>query len=145
MPKGSRPEMKSKSQKGNDFQDWCSALILELFPAASVHNQKSVAKAIPIKDPKTGKIEVRWVSQRNDIFGCIDLIVMRRTGFTWIQCTMDRGIGRKLNDLATVPWPDNADVQLWVKRGPGLVDIFQYSFGGLVPFAKIARRKIIQV
>jgi hypothetical protein len=135
--------MKSKSAKGNDFQDWCAALLLELFPGSAIHNQKAVAKAIPIKDPKTGKIEVRWVSQRNDIFGCIDLIWIHGESVTWIQCTMDQGVTRKAKDLGTVAWPDSANVELWVKRGPGKVSIFRYWGGGVVPIARIEKRKVL--
>lgn len=134
--------MKSRTQSGKDFQKWCETLILEAHPGSVVHNQIPVARAIPIKDPRTGKVEVRWVSSRNDIFGCIDLVWMHGQGITWIQCTMDRGIGRKAKELGTVPWPDSADVQLWVKRGPGMVDIFRYWGGGLVIIGRIAKRQI---
>ena len=134
--------MKSSAQKGKDFQNFCATLLLELFPDSVCHNQVPVAKAIPIKDPKTGKIEVRWVSHRNDIFGCVDIIWMRPKQIAWIQCTMDTNLKKKIKDLSAVPWPPQETVELWVKRGPGKVDIYRYWEGGLVMTAKIAGRKI---
>ena len=67
--------MTTKVQKGNQFQDYIQKWLEE--NGWVVHNQKSVAKAIPIKDKITKKIKVVWVSKRNDIFGEVDLIAKK--------------------------------------------------------------------
>jgi hypothetical protein len=120
--------MPSKSQKGNQFQDWCAAWILKSYPGSVVHNQKAVAKTIKMRDPKTGQLVDRWVSQRNDILGCIDILWIAPYGrITFIQCTMDSGVGRKLAELKKIPWDLGiCHVEVWVKREPGRVDIMAY-------------------
>ncbi len=57
----------------------------------------------------------RWISNRNDIFGCIDIIAMKAGERTrYIQVTCDRNIGRKVAELSTVPWtPANQSVEVW--------------------------------
>lgn len=121
--------MPSKSQKGNQFQDWCAAWILKTTPGSVVHNQKAVAKTIKIRNPNTGQLEDRWVSQRNDILGCIDVLWIDPAGrITFVQCTMDTGVGRKLAELKKIPWNLGVcHVEVWVKREPGRVDIMQYQ------------------
>jgi hypothetical protein len=134
----------SKAAKGNAFQDWCAKWICESHPGSVVHNQKAVARAIPIVDPKTKRREVRWVSQRNDIFGCIDLIwTSSDKPITWIQCTMDPHIERKEKELRKIPWPPWTLVQLWVKRGPGKVDIFAMLDDNMKLIAKIEKRRCV--
>ena len=56
-----------------------------------------------------------YISQSNDVFGCIDLVAKRKGARTrWIQVTADSGIGRKKADLAEVPWdPDHDSVEIW--------------------------------
>jgi hypothetical protein len=56
-----------------------------------------------------------YISQSNDIFGCIDLVAKKQGQRTrWIQVTADGGIGRKKTDLAEVPWdPLFDDVEIW--------------------------------
>lgn len=64
----------------------------------------------------------RWVMVANDVFGCIDLIAKKEgQGRTrWIQITAGRDIGRKIQDLAAIPW-DNAhdSVEIWRWIGGG--------------------------
>lgn len=56
-----------------------------------------------------------YISQSNDVFGCIDLVAKKRGQRTrWIQVTADSGIGRKKADLAEVPWDELFDeVEIW--------------------------------
>ena len=121
--------MKNRSRAGNKFQDWIEAWILKNHPGSVVHNQKAVSKIIKIRDKKTGQLVDRWVSQRNDIFGCIDLVWITAQGtICFIQATEDRGIGRKLAELNKVPWClSNCLVQLWLKREPGRVDVYNLN------------------
>ena len=119
--------MPSKSQKGNQFQDWCAKWLAKQYPDAVIHNQKAVAKTIKMRDPKTGQLVDRWVSQRNDLFGCIDIAMIAGTRILFIQCTMDTGVGRKLAELKKVPWPLYVGVEVWVKREPGRVDVMRYT------------------
>ena len=138
--------MPSKSQKGNQFQDWCAAWILKNSPGSIVHNQKAVAKTIKIRNPKTGQLEDRWVSQRNDILGCIDLIWIREDGYiTFIQATLDSGVGRKLTELKKIPWDvTRYAVEVWVKREAGRISIMRYTPGEtLFHIATILRGKHI--
>jgi len=138
--------MPSKSQKGNQFQDWCAAWILKTTPGSVVHNQKAVAKTIKMRDPKTGQLVDRWVSQRNDIFGCVDLIWIRNDGYlTFIQATLDSGVGRKLTELKKIPWDvTRCAVEVWVKREVGRISIMRYTPGEtLFPIASILRGKLI--
>lgn len=57
----------------------------------------------------------RWFSQRNDVFGCIDLLAKRRgERMRYIQVTMGGGIGAKRRELATVPWDvEHESVEIW--------------------------------
>lgn len=56
-----------------------------------------------------------YISQSNDVFGCIDLVAKKRGQRTrWIQVTADGGIGRKKADLAEIPWDELFDeVEIW--------------------------------
>lgn len=62
-----------------------------------------------------------WISQSNDVFGCIDLVAKRLGERTrWIQVTADSGIGRKKKELLEVPWDPNFDrVEIWRWVGGG--------------------------
>ncbi len=59
-----------------------------------------------------------WISQSNDVYGCIDLIAKKRGERTrWIQVTADGGIGRKKDKIASVPWDplfDSVEIWRWV-------------------------------
>ena len=56
-----------------------------------------------------------YVSQSNDVFGCIDLVAKRLGQRTrWIQVTADSGIGRKRREMEEVPWDPQFDsVEIW--------------------------------
>ena len=59
-----------------------------------------------------------YISQSNDVFGCVDLVAKRKgTRTRWIQVTADGGIGRKKKDLDEVPWDpifDSVEIWRWV-------------------------------
>jgi len=83
-------------------------------------------KPIWVKEKKTG--EQKWVSGRNDIFGCIDLIAKREDrGTVWIQATMDSHLERREKELERVPWVVGEVVLIFLKRKTGTVDILAYS------------------
>jgi len=127
---------KSTRQTGNDFQDYIQKWLEE--KGWVVHNQKTVSRAIPIK----GKVV--WVSQRQDIWGCLDLIAKKSGKFTlFIQATTHTGRGKKERDLMTVPWGDADEVQIWMKRDKGHIDMFHLddAFEKFEEFGKIIRRK----
>ncbi len=136
-------KIKSKRQAGNDFQDWIEKFIKKQFPLAEIHNQKTVAHLIKIRDKKTGQLKDVWVSQRNDILGCVDLIVIiphKKPCF--IQATLDTGVAKRVKELAKVPWDFNyCDVQLWQKKRPGEIHIKFFDGEKLVDSAKIIRGK----
>jgi len=99
----------SRRAKGNNFQSW---IVKYLEKQGMVcHNQLAMAKWLPYKK--------MWVSTRNDILGCVDVIAVNSTQIIMIQATMHTGTGKKLADLRAVPWPyDKVEVQLWQKKGP---------------------------
>jgi hypothetical protein len=110
--------MTSKRAKGSAFERWVEAWLIKNDPSCKVHRQVSLSKYIPSKGI--------FVSTRNDILGCIDLIcVSPSMGVTFIQATMHTGTGKKMNDLRQVPWPyDKVNVQLWQKKCPRRVVIW---------------------
>jgi hypothetical protein len=59
-----------------------------------------------------------YISQSNDVFGCIDLVAKKRgTRTRWIQVTAHSGIGKKKADLDEVPWDpafDSVEIWRWV-------------------------------
>lgn len=126
----------NRRKRGLEFQRWVKEWIEENVPGAVVHNQPM--NHVPIGPG-------RWVSKDNDIFNCIDLIAIARNKPVFIQATLDRGVGRKLEKLMTVPWNlGYVDVQLWIKRSPSRVSIKKLTEGGeLVDKGEIVRRKYV--
>lgn len=63
----------------------------------------------------------RYISQSNDVFGCIDLVAKKHGERTrWIQVTAHSGIGQKKADLDKVPWDplfDSVEIWRWVGGG----------------------------
>jgi hypothetical protein len=59
-----------------------------------------------------------WISQSNDVFGCIDLVAKKKGQRTrWIQVTADSGVGRKRREMDEVPWDplyDSVEIWRWV-------------------------------
>jgi len=88
-------------------------------------------RSFPVR-PKNKKEPLKFVSLRNDIFGC-DLIARKKTavGFKelWIQATTDSHVDRKLKKIAEHPLPFSSEVvdtQIWVKAEKA-VNIFQVT------------------
>ena len=88
-------------------------------------------RSFPVR-PKNKKEPLKFVSLRNDIFGC-DLIARKKTavGFKelWIQATTDSHVDRKLKKIAEHPLPFSSEVvdtQIWVKAEK-VVNIFQVT------------------
>ena len=135
--------MMNKRQRGHNFQNWIEQWMLDNYEGAVVHNQKSVANKIPIRDKITGEMKEIWISKRNDIFGAIDLIVIipgRKP--LWIQATMDTGVTKRLQEMVTVPWPlEHCSVQLWQKRPDGVITIKKFTGSNLEDIGQIVRRK----
>jgi len=129
----------TRREKGLRFQKWIKDWLEEL--GWAVHNQKPVGRMLKIKDKKTKKIKTIYVSQRNDILGCIDLVAKKENKPTlWIQATLHTGLGEKKKALQTVPWGKDDMVQVWVKRDRN-VDIFMLGCDSLHLIGKIIRRK----
>jgi hypothetical protein len=101
----------SKRAKGSAFERWVEAWLIKNDPSCKVHRQVSLSKYIPSKGI--------FVSTRNDILGCIDLVCVSHKGIRMIQATCHTGTGKKLDDLRDIPWPyDKVSVELWMKRAP---------------------------
>jgi len=130
---------KSTAKTGNDYQTWCEGMLKEMYPGCAIHNQRAVGKFIP----SIG----RWISQRNDILGCVDIIVIapvQRPLF--IQCTAHKSFTEKLKELGKIPWSlQYCDVQVWMKRAPGRTEIRYLKLEGmeyiLAPYGEINSRK----
>jgi len=135
--------MVNKRQRGNAFQDWIEDWIIDNFPGASVHNQKTVANKLTLRDKYTGEMKEVWVSKRNDILGCIDLLaIIPGKKPLFIQATLDSGVGRKLQDLVAVRWPlEYCREQLWLKREDGVIIIKKFTGDALLDIGQIVRRK----
>ncbi len=63
-----------------------------------------------------------WVSQSNDVFGCIDLVAKKKGERTrWIQVTAHSGVGKKKQEILEVPWDSDHDsVEIWRWVGGGV-------------------------
>lgn len=109
--------MTSARKKGTDFQRWCKEWIIEQFPVAVVHNQ-------PMNHVCVGN--GKWICKSNDIFGCIDLIVIFGNCIRplFIQASAHTKVEDRLEEFRKVDWPLNhVTVQLWQKKGPSRVVI----------------------
>ena len=115
----------SKIRTGNIYQDWVKKWIEESWRGAIVHNQKSVSTRITLKDGR----EI-WVSKRNDIFGCVDLICIIPSGqLMFIQCTAHTGVKKRLDQFKRIPWPlHRCIVQLWQKKSERGRTVIQQLF-----------------
>jgi hypothetical protein len=140
---GAEEETMNNRQRGMAFQRWICDWFLEKFPTASVHNQVTVANKIPVRDKKTGEMKEVWISKRNDILGCIDvIIIIPNHKPIFIQATLDSGVTKKLQDLVQVPWSfEHCIVQLWQKREDSSVVVKKLKDGELKEVGKIIRRK----
>ena len=123
-----------RRKRGNDFQDWIAKRLIA--EGWSVHNQKTVSKAIPMK----GK--VIWVSGRNDILAC-DLVAVRPGNKTlFIQATLHSGVQKRVDEMSAVGWELGYQcIQLWQKRESGEVNIKEWHGSGFTEVGKIIRGK----
>ena len=133
---------------GNLFQNWVEKWIIKTYPGAVVHNQKTASTLVKVRDYKTGELKDIWISKRNDILGCIDLLVIMPDKLPlFIQASVHQGVAKRIKELEQVPWNfPHCHVQLWLKRKPGLVQIKEFnmfdSSYGLKDVAKIIRGKL---
>jgi hypothetical protein len=111
----------NKRRLGNVLQNKVEQILTK--QGYIVHNQKPVAKPIP-----TGRGLI-WVSQRNDIFGCIDIIAMHPSKkIKFIQVTADTGVKRKGNELDKINWNKrHAEIELWRYTGKGRWIIYELN------------------
>lgn len=102
--------MTSKRKKGLALQRKAKAILEK--EGFLVHNEVPIA--YPIKTPRG----TFYISKRNDIFGAIDLIAIKKDSkVRFIQVTADTSISRKLDELKTIPYPkEHATLELWVWR-----------------------------
>jgi hypothetical protein len=133
--------MTSKRAKGSAFERWVEAWLIKNDPSCTVHRQTTCSKWLPLK-----KI---FISTRNDILGCIDLIYVSPIGIRMIQATCHTGVGKKFADLRAVTWPwelfrDIISVELWVKRGPRRVTIWRVYRDHEVILGEIINGKFIE-
>jgi len=106
----------SKRAKGNAFQAWCVKYLEK--QGWVCHNQLSVAKWIPFKQI--------WTSQRNDLFGALDILAVNGESILGIQATLHTGIGKKIADVGAIPWPyDKMRIEIWQKKGPRRIVIWK--------------------
>jgi hypothetical protein len=125
----------TRRARGNNFQDWICKY-LSKNEGMVCHNQKAMAKWLPYCQ--------KWVSTRNDILGCIDVIGVNRDRMVFIQATLHTGVGKKEKDLQSVPWPDikGVDVELWQKKGPRRIVVFKMIGGKLEKIAEIINGRL---
>ena len=130
---------KGRRRKGIKVQNAFEKILLKW--GYQVHNQKPVATLIQI--PKRGyyskpsyrpedriikredKTELMWISRRNDIFGCIDIVAIKPGEKTlWVQVTADRGVLRKLKKISYIDWNfEHSEVWIAIYIGKGKWDI----------------------
>lgn len=110
--------------RGNAFQDRCAGYLTA--EGYATHNQKTVARAIPIK----GKIV--WVSQRNDVFGAFDLVAVRAgEKVRFIQVTLDSSVAKRVKEVNGIQWPlEFMTVELWQGRERGEVAVSLFDGEG---------------
>ena len=133
--------MTSTRQTGNNFQDWIQKWLGDR--GWMIHNQKGVATKV-----RTPRGEI-WVSKRQDIFGCIDLIA-KKVGITlWIQATTHKSLKEKVKKIraAKLTFSEFEFPMIFLKREGGIVDIYGFDGVGAIlspgepsHYGKIIRR-----
>lgn len=129
----------NKRQKGNICQNKAAEFLTKW--GYQVHNQKSVASMI-----RTSRGMI-WVSKRNDILGCIDLIAIKSDEPTrFIQVTAHTGMGEKLKKLGTVKWNfAYSSVEVWRYVDKGRWVLMEYTGEALEKFAEIKRGVLMTI
>jgi len=112
--------MVSTRQKGNQFQDRIQGWLKKR--KWIVHNQKSVSSQIPIK----GKMI--WISKRQDIFGCFDLIAKKNGETLWIQATLHKSLKEKIKKIkdANLTFGDSEFPMVFLKR-ESHIDVYGFD------------------
>jgi hypothetical protein len=125
---------KNKRARDNRFQDWICAWLGAR--GWQTHNQKPASRMIRVKGGR-----LVWVSKRQDIFGCIDIIALRpEEKPLYIQATLDAHVGRKLNDIKAVRWPlEYLRVQLWMKMRRDTISVREFDGEKLEETGKIIK------
>lgn len=111
---------KSKREKGMEFQRRIRRWLMERgWDCVNIP-----PRGILITDKKTK--QKRFISLRNDIFGC-DLIARKAFTELWVQATLDRAVGRKIEELKKHLLMDSAniDTQIWIKVESGKINILE--------------------
>jgi len=126
-------KQKSKRASGLAFQGWIKAWLEE--KGWLVHNQTPAGRIIVIKGKKI------FISQRNDLFSCFDLCCKKEDRKTlWIQATLHKSLKEKIKQIDEVglKYFKDDDVQIWLKRETGVIDVFNPYGDNL---GKIIRKK----
>ena len=130
----------TKRQKGRIFERWCRDFLQER--GWTVRDFPPTSRVLKIK----GKTVITSSSQ--DCFGA-DLLGVKQGNnghdeILLVQCTLHKGIKKRLDEFAKYfeTKITNLDLQLWIKRDNGEVDVKRVVPGGdVVDLGKIIRRK----
>jgi len=112
---------KNTRKRGLDFQRWIKGWLEER--GWMVHNETPSTR--PFYDKKKKKLI--FISHRNDIFKCIDLIAKKDSRTLWIQATLHKSVKDKVEKLKEVPWADNDEVFVFQKIDRQEIIIWRYS------------------
>ena len=96
----------------------------------NVRNFSSIPKMIKYKNPKTGQLETRFISLKQDCFGA-DLVARQfdyvfNTGrLYWIQATLDSSVTKRIEEFKKhfKNTLDGESLQIWIKNKKGEVNI----------------------
>jgi len=112
---------KSTRASGLAFQRWIKKWLEER--EYQVHNFTPKGKLLFIKGKKV------YVSVKNDVFGC-DLIAKKpKLKTLWIQATEHKSLKLKQQELLKHAWNLGVDdVQIWIKRETGIIDIYEMKY-----------------
>jgi len=107
--------MTTKRQSGSRFQYRVLQLCKKFWPEGSFHNFTSQAI----------QVQGKWIVKQHDLFGCIDILVMRPHDKPLaIQCTKHTGVTKKLEKMEKVNWNfTHWEIQVWFGRDDGTINI----------------------
>ena len=131
--------MKSRRQKGNQFQDWIQKYLES--KGYIVHNQKSVSSLV-----KTSKGNI-WVSKRNDLFRCFDILALHREEkILFIQATLHTSVSekeKKIKEILNYIPISHCQIQLWQKIETGRIVISELVGDKFIRTSEIQRGKLL--
>jgi len=118
----------TKREKGLAFQRWIKKWMEGR--GWNVRNFSSIPKMIKYKNPKTGQLEIRFISLKQDCFGA-DLVARQfdyvfNTGrLYWIQATLDSSVTKRIEEFKKhfKNTLDGESLQIWIKNKKGEVNI----------------------